>query len=206
LTKTQVAYGSVNGAAIQPSVYLFRYRQPTINAELLQYGLSIKQDMFNFLNKPNHTGHSGETLTPKGRIYLIRRLVRERFEADPAAQLSMVLAGHSIEALSDIVILSTPDANVVRIAEGLIAGDQRGLEEELSLAITHREFVAAMERLSPYPFPPLPNPLNVWTYADYFLKCQHPDSAPLSHKHIDRVLNETCRFYNHFRMHNRTPL
>ena len=161
--------------------------------------------MFNFFKKPNHTGYLGETMTEKGRICLIRRLVGERFDADPVATFSMIVEGYAIETIPDSVILSTPDANVVRIAEGIIAGDQRGLEEKLSLVLVHKKFESTMGRVSPYRFTTLPDPLTVWTYTDYFLHCQHPDSVPLSHEHIERILNETCRFYNHTRRHHRGP-
>jgi hypothetical protein len=95
--------------------------------------------------------------------------------------------------------MSTPDASLVGIAERFVGGHWKGLGDAEIIELIHREFKTAMEDTSPFPFPPLPQVLDLWRYARYFLDCQHSHGmgvSPMSDDYIDYVFRETFRFYN----------
>ena len=153
--------------------------------------------MFGFSKKkPSYTGRSDETMTQEGRSRFVRRIVRERFAADPLAQLSADMAGQDINSIPEFMVMSTPDASLIRIAERFVGGQQKGLSDQQIIQMIHMEFKTAMEGQSPFPFPSVPQPIDLWGYARYFLDSQHGHGAPLSDDYIDYVFRETFRFYN----------
>lgn len=152
--------------------------------------------MFGFFKKRYYTGRPTETMTKEGRAHFIRRLVRERFAADPVSQLSVDMMGEDIDSLSEIIIMSSPDASLVRIAERLVGGRQKGVDDHQIIEVTHNEFKSAMELTSPFPFLPVPQPIDLWGYARYFLDTQHGHGVHISDAYIDYVFKETFQFYN----------
>jgi hypothetical protein len=78
--------------------------------------------------QPSYTGRSNEDLTQEGRSQFIRRLVRERFQADPHAQAFAGIAGENTDSTPEPLILSTADASLVAIAERFVGGHRKGLQ------------------------------------------------------------------------------
>jgi hypothetical protein len=132
----------------------------------------------------------------ESRSLFIRRIVRERCAADPLLRLSAEVAGKDIDLLPEFMVLSTPDASLVRIAERFVAGQRKGLSDPQIIQMMHLEFKIAMETASPFPFPLVPQPIDLWGYARYYLDCQHGHGVRLSDDYIDNVFMETFRFYN----------
>jgi hypothetical protein len=75
----------------------------------------------------------------------------------------------------------------------------RGFNDAAIIELIHHEFKTAMQNTSQFPFRPVPQTLDLWGYARYFLDCQHSHGwgiCPISDDYIDYVFRETFRFYN----------
>ena len=153
--------------------------------------------MFGFFKRKSYTGHSDETQDAKGRLRFIRRLVRERMEADPVASLALKMDGIEIDKLPDMAITSTPDSSTVRIVERYIKARDLGIPDGEAIELVHADLASVlMVAGSPFDFPPLPMPMDLRGYCKFHVDVQHQHGAPLTRSYIDYVILETYRFYN----------
>ena len=128
------------------------------------------------------------------RLALIRLLMRRRYEHDPNVREMLGMMGVEIEDFDATMILSSPEASIMRIVEQHVTGRERGARDDVLIPFLNQSHAAALAQAG-QELPLMEPPLTLEHYLAHFLGHVHSNGVPIDPAFIPIGIREVRAFY-----------
>ena len=147
--------------------------------------------MFNFLNRKKKIPASDAE-----RCAFVKSLIKKRYDLSPEVQLAYMMIGMQVEDLEEgLVMVSFPEAVILKISEQYIIQVERGLSDEMLIPYLNT-FHAGLLSAAGENLPDMDPPYSLERYLEHYLAHIHGNGpAPVNPSFLPIAIHEVRTFY-----------